>query len=76
MDIDIKSELLQADHTLCFADDKPTIDLIKLWKATNQRMASIENFNLRSIILNTLKKRGFDTINGLSKYDPQVTTND
>ena len=63
--MDIKTELLPANHTACFNDDYPVDKLVKLWNETENRLASIENMNLRSIILNTLDRRNVK-INGIS----------
>jgi len=58
--IDIKSELLQANHNLILKDNKPDRRLFELWNWTENRLADIENFNLRSILINTFRRRKID----------------
>ncbi|MGE4353524.1 MAG: hypothetical protein AB7D36_05520 [Oscillospiraceae bacterium] len=56
--MDIETVLLPWGNTVCFNDNFTNDRLISLWDETEKRLASIENMNLRGIILSTLARRG------------------
>lgn len=72
MNYDIKSKLLAKNSTLGFSKKTSLKRLIELWNITESQMATIENYNIRSMILCTLENRQINFDNFINKTEKAV----